>query len=349
MPVESIVSLALLAAAAVIALFCDYLRVKNTRLRQAVADLEARNRACNEARESAATNARRSDAFAERIARRKGTSGRPAPQIGAGNARPIQRRNKDDAATSRKALSEWLIQRAAARAAQKMAGTTVVNSCGTSAPIPGHVPLNPILKPFAVPRRPVPVSVDAYLWDFLSVETAIEPFTKAGMGFELIQGSGASNQDLEVPAGVHTSTALERLRESRNLFTGLVISIAVNRGDHSTCGDESPVDVINGFLCDLLGSSDFGCPVSNDEFLLICPGVQGAEAQRHLSDVSERLWDLQLRMIGQFSIEICVGAADIRRESLSEAIEQANERMGQTRRNRDTLAAGLAARQRQAV
>jgi hypothetical protein len=308
--VQLTITLALIAGAAAVALICDFLRARNAQLRRAMAELEARDQARDHARKNAPKKANR-----------------PVP------VRAIQRlaqpQNKDHAMTSKKALSEWLIQRAAARAAKKTEEET----------IPA------VLKPFAVPARPVPVCIDAYLWAPL---TATEPEpARIAPTFELIQG--ASKLDLDVPAGMHVASALERLTRNRHPFTGLVISIGVNQSDAGRSHNEELMRSIETFIAGLLGEADFGCHVDDDEFVLLCPGPSGAEAQRRLSRVSERLWDFQLRTLGNFSLLFSIGATDVERESLSDAIALAKERMGQTLRGRKPLSLSVVPQHRKAV
>jgi GGDEF domain-containing protein len=88
------------------------------------------------------------------------------------------------------------------------------------------------------------------------------------------------------------------------------------------------------FIEGLLGESDFACRISNDEFLIICPGLRGVEAQRRLNEISERLWNFQLRGQGSISVLFSWGGIGVEDEPLSEAIASATERMQQTKRSR---------------
>jgi CO/xanthine dehydrogenase Mo-binding subunit len=56
--------------------------------------------------------------------------------------------------------------------------------------------------------------------------------------------------------------------------------------------------------------------------------------QRRLTQISERLWDFQLRSLGSFSILFSWGAVEVAVEQLREAIDAANEQMYQTKRTR---------------
>ena len=75
----------------------------------------------------------------------------------------------------------------------------------------------------------------------------------------------------------------------------------------------------------------------DDEFLIVCPGLSGAEAQRRLNEISERLWNFQLRGQGSFSVLFSWGGIGVENEPLSAAIASANVRMQQTKRSRVLL------------
>jgi len=153
---------------------------------------------------------------------------------------------------------------------------------------------------------------------------------------QLIRGAAYSSDELMVPAGMHDHSYLAKLQEFNKPFTGLVVSISVCQGDGKAL-DQNLMHYAGAFIGGLLGDKDFGCRTKEDDFLLICNGLQGAEAQRRLSFISERLWDFQLRGLGTFSILFSWGGVDVRNEPLSEAVCYATERMTQTRRTRKTV------------
>jgi GGDEF domain-containing protein len=86
----------------------------------------------------------------------------------------------------------------------------------------------------------------------------------------------------------------------------------------------------------LLGPDDCACRHGADEFLIICPGLRGENAQRRLNEISERLWNFQLRGQGSCSVLFSWGGIN-GNEPLSEAIASAIERMQQTKRSRVVL------------
>jgi hypothetical protein len=314
----------------------------------------------------------------------------PAAVAAAGSAEPL------DAMKTTQPLTEWLIQRAVARAAQKAADeiqTTASPAIPTvSEPIPVTVTVKPVSEPApaAVPVQLVaeaapalreeskpsrneltptvePVVINEALWQSLfggsaAVTTEVvspspvaasqpEPKPKSEPVFELIQCAGASavSHELSVPAGLQDLTTLNRLIESRKLFNGLVVAVSVDPTDVRVARSEELMQTITTFLCGLLGERDFACRAQKDEFVLIFPGLRGAEAQRQLSNLSERLWDYQLRAMGSFSILFSLGGVDVHQEPLGEALVCANERMYQTRRNRKTFVMPSPNQRRKAV
>ena len=183
------------------------------------------------------------------------------------------------------------------------------------------------------------VYVDAFLWEHL---TAPAPATKPAL--EVIAGSGNSSPALAVRGGMHDATVLSRLLVGTRPFTGLVVSIGVN-----AAAKEDLLRSISNFIVDLLRDSDFTCGAAKDEFLMICPGEQGAEAHRRLCSIAEQLWDYQLRTVGSSPILFSWGAVDVKRERLVDAISAATERMHQTRRTRESVFTSSWNRRRMAV
>ena len=51
---------------------------------------------------------------------------------------------------------------------------------------------------------------------------------------------------------------------------------------------------------------------------MVCPGEQGAQSQRRLNHISERLWDYQLRGIGACSILFSWGGVEVQDQPLAE-------------------------------
>ncbi len=163
----------------------------------------------------------------------------------------------------------------------------------------------------------------------------------------------AAPRALPIPAGYHDSSVLEGLYRSDGLFSGLVVAIGINdfrrvQDSAGRSGMETLVESVISVVRGCAGDKGFACRSAEDEFLIIHPNEHGPSAQRRLSQVSERLWDFQLRSLGGASIMFSSGSVDVEHERLSDAVAAANERMYQTKRSRKTVAMDTG-RQKRAV
>jgi hypothetical protein len=137
-----------------------------------------------------------------------------------------------------------------------------------------------------------------------------------------------------IPTGFHEGRILSRLLQSRQPFTGLVVSIGISI---SRTADGSMPDAVVDMIRSLIGAEEFACQSSYEEFLLLCPSERGASAQRRLSQIAQQLWDFQLRSLGKFSILFSWGGVEVCSESIDEAIASAHDRMHETKRGRKLL------------
>jgi len=204
------------------------------------------------------------------------------------------------------------------------------------------------------------VEIDSALWESLTrgtpavapvaIATEIAPApTVAETQFELIQGAASMSNQLAIPSGMFDQSSLARILEIKKPFNGLAVSIGINENDGSAPRSEDLMRSTSIFISGLLRDGDFGCQSGDDEFLMLCPGPQGAEAQRRLSQIAERLWDFQLRGIGTFSILFSWGGVEVNNETLSDAIASAADRMHQTKRSRKTVSMESVNQRRKAV
>jgi hypothetical protein len=172
----------------------------------------------------------------------------------------------------------------------------------------------------------------------IAAETAVEetePPVRANQGFQIVPNTQPAIEPLSVPAGFHDSQILDELKNSELPFSGLVISVGITQNDPRATDDLA--QTVTAYIRSLLRESDFACRTGEDEFLLVCPNLTGVAAHRHLSALSERLWDFQLRALGSFLMLFSLGGVDIQREPLAEAIASATERMSQTKRSRKAI------------
>jgi hypothetical protein len=135
------------------------------------------------------------------------------------------------------------------------------------------------------------------------------------------------------PGGMIPQPLLDKWIESEQRFTGVVVSIGINDVDSSMWHSRGVMPSVGNYIAGLLKGKDYCCRTSYDEFLMVCPGEQGAQAQRRLSHISERLWDYQLRGLGACSILFSWGGVQVQDQPLAEAIASATERMRETKRS----------------
>jgi len=227
---------------------------------------------------------------------------------------------------------------------------------GDPAPALSPVIAEPVVATPAISvEEPAPITalpevqVDAFLWESLLTESVLEKPAASEVQFQLIRGSSSTSDELLVPAGMHDESTLSRLLSINKPFTGLVVSIAISENDGRAPSNEDMMRAARLHIGSILRESEFACPTAADEFIMICAGRQGADAQRRLSAIAERLWDYQLRGIGAFSSMMSWGGVDVVNEPLSEAVASATERMSQTKRSRKTVSMDAVTNRRKAV
>lgn len=197
--------------------------------------------------------------------------------------------------------------------------------------------LSASLQTFTLPE----FTIDASLWERL---IASQPKGK------LLESAGATSPVLDVieasykmiqeehapscnePQGLIQQPTLEKWLETEQRFTGLVVSIGINDCDSAMWHSRGLMQSVASYIAGLLKAKDYYCRTAYDEFLIVCPGDLGAQAQRRLNHISERLWDYQLRGIGACSILFSWGGVPIENQPLADAVASATERMRETKR-----------------
>jgi GGDEF domain-containing protein len=198
-----------------------------------------------------------------------------------------------------------------------------------------------------------PVTVDALLWErLLALPTQAEiraattrrveppPVPSLETRFEVVSNSlrleaAEAPARLETPAGMIEEQALKEMITRARQFTGLVVSIGLNESEDGVWRGEGLYQSIANFVAGVLGKNDVGCRTAIDEFLVIVPDKQGADAQNHLNQVADRLWDFQLRGVGACAILFSWGGATVDGQSLASAITSATQRMRQAKQRRN--------------
>jgi hypothetical protein len=134
------------------------------------------------------------------------------------------------------------------------------------------------------------------------------------------------------PTGMIQQPAFQELLDGGEPFSGLVVSIGVNESDSSMWHSHGLMQSVGGYIGGLLREKDFSCRTAYDEFIVVCCGEHGAQSQRRLNHISERLWDYQLRGIATCSILFSWGGVEVQDQPLAEAVASAVDRMRQTKR-----------------
>jgi GGDEF domain-containing protein len=145
--------------------------------------------------------------------------------------------------------------------------------------------------------------------------------------------------DIRLPTGLQEAGVLNRLLESSAPFSGVVVAIGINdyesvREKLQSGPNSEYLASLNKMVLSMLRPQDFASRLVDDEYILLYPGESGSTAQRRLFQVSEKLWDFQLRSLGHLSVMFSWGGLEVKNETMAEAVASARERMYQTRRNR---------------
>ena len=186
-----------------------------------------------------------------------------------------------------------------------------------------------------------PVTVDELLFDLLVSGRSTKDFANAReiaprpsleTRFEVVPPA----TEVATPHGMIDQATLAKVVAIGKPFTGVAVAICVN-DDESDRRSESQLQWVCTYIAGLLSEHEFACRTAKEEFLIVCPGVRGAEAQRRLNDISERLWDFQLRGIGTYSILFSWGGVEVQNQPLADAIASATERMRLTKRVRNPI------------
>jgi hypothetical protein len=196
-------------------------------------------------------------------------------------------------------------------------------------PVPSRLELSPELQPDRV-FRPRIAAADFPLQDVIDIEPvrAYEPI---------------------VPAGMFNQWPLEVLLHNDKPFTGMVVLIDVVTHVRQSVADEGLLRSMTACVAGLLRENDFGCRTTGDEFVVVYGGLEGAEAQRRLSYVSEQLWQHQQRCQGVFSLLFSWGGIGKCGKPLSEAMSSAVRRMNQINRRRNVISMGSVKQHRKTV
>jgi hypothetical protein len=187
------------------------------------------------------------------------------------------------------------------------------------------------------PARPIvqdqapSATADAFLWPHLGAPVTIEPTSvidrqESRFG-PVIDVTPIREVECLTPAGMFTQWPLDVLAHINKPFTGLVVLIDLVTSHRRPAHNENLLQSLTGFVASLLGENDFGCRTPDDEFVMICTGLGGQEAQRRLNQISEQLWQFQQRGNGAFSLLFSWGGLGAPNKPLADAMVSAVQRM----------------------
>jgi len=189
-------------------------------------------------------------------------------------------------------------------------------------------PIIAIERPTQATKLDHTTMADAFLWEHLG-----DTFLWKHMAdHKPIPAKPPPSDSHSLPTGMCDRAALQPLLDKDSPFTGLVVLVGIANSRSPRV--EHPAQP---FIEELLGPADCACRNGDDEFLIVCPGLHGENAQRRLNEISERLWNFQLRGQGSFSVLFSWGGIGAEKESFAEAIASATGRMRQTKRSRVLL------------
>lgn len=184
---------------------------------------------------------------------------------------------------------------------------------------------------------------DAFLWHdepavAPSTPTHTTPVFTAGpeiMRGDVIDVTPVIAAEQVLPPGMFNQWPLDVLLQINKPFTGLVVLIDLANLNRRSSRNESLLKLITGCVAGFLRENDFGCRTSEDEFIMVSPGLDSAQAQRRLNQISEQLWVFQQSGNGTFSLLFSWGGIGVSEKPLSEAIAAAVQRMNRINRNRN--------------
>jgi hypothetical protein len=194
-------------------------------------------------------------------------------------------------------------------------------------------------------------TVDAFLWNHLAApegpvalprvprpEIDRPAIERPAVDFmDVIDITPVREHEHAVPAGMFGHWPLDVLLNIDKPFTGLVVLIDIVTSRRGLGPNERVLESITALVAGLLGDGDFGCRTNENEFVIVYGGAQGAEAQRKLNYISERLWEHQQRHHGAFSLLFSWGGLGAAGRPLAEAMASAVHRMNHMNRNRNVI------------
>jgi hypothetical protein len=143
-----------------------------------------------------------------------------------------------------------------------------------------------------------------------------------------------------LPSGLVDPGVFEELLSLEIPVTGVVAAVSINdfgdlKGKASPAELASVEQAVGALVTGMLNSERaFACRIADDQYVLVFDGEVGAAGQRILFQLSERLWDFQLRSLGRTPVVFSWGGLEVSRQTIANGVEAAQERMRESRRSR---------------
>jgi len=152
-----------------------------------------------------------------------------------------------------------------------------------------------------------------------------------------------------VPSGMFEQWPLDVLLKNEKPFTGLVVLINVGTSHGRSSRNEGLYQSVMSCVAGMLGANEFGCRTTDDEFVMVCTGLQGAEAQRRLKWIADQLWEHQQRGQGTFSLLFSWGGIGVEEATLRTAMASAVNRMNRINPKRNRVSMDTVRQHRKSV
>jgi GGDEF domain-containing protein len=139
------------------------------------------------------------------------------------------------------------------------------------------------------------------------------------------------------PTGLHNRDEFEDVVARGDRFTGIAVAMRINdyvdvKTKLATPEGAEALQALDGLVRSTLREGiDFAGRSAEDEFILFFPNETGADGQRRLFHLSERLWDFQLRSLGGVAVMLSWGGLEVHETQVGEAANAARERLEQAR------------------
>jgi hypothetical protein len=357
--VQIFVSVALILAAALIALICDYLKGHNQRLRELAVELTARCEESQKLVQLLASPLRSSThnpataqqetfsspfTYATEPEHERDLSRAAAPAVWEEAFSP----EAGTMVTDRKRISPeaMVAMLAAARQAIKtgVPGAMVPAEAHQPSPVDaisdGNAPAQDLVVVKSVPgKRDWNALLAAHRRPSSQPPESVtpEPVPEASGLLDTVAATAEPRAAaLEWPSGLQSASTWNRLLDSGRKVNGLVVSICVTSFSPSEAAADFPAGV-HSAIESMLEAGEFAAPIGANEFVLFCPGVRDATAQRRLSRISQHLWDVQLGSLGRTEPQYTWGGLEVRDESIKDALEAAGQRLQEARHARNLM------------